>query len=369
MLRLRAGLGHLDLDGLSPEEEAEVRRHWSRCDVREIATEEDAETHSEDQRRCAEVPLLSRTGADWTAFHEQVVYDATKAAIASGRGSRVMLHAAALALPETGCALALTAASGTGKSTATRRLGRHLAYLTDETTIVDPATGRITPYAKPLSLYGPSGVRPKDQHGPDQLGLGPTLEDARLVRVAVLDRVREGTEDVQARAETLDVVTAVSELAPQSSSLSRLPRGLVTLCELLDAQGGAVRLVYREAEDLLPVVRELLSAPAEPIASTWDALTEEELTASLPGTPEAAARTEADDGIIMDDGRLLLLRGTEMTVLNGLGAALWLHLDVARTPAELVARLAEETEVPDDAEQIVLQGLADLGDRGLLQQH
>ncbi|PNL17477.1 PqqD family protein [Micrococcus sp. FDAARGOS_333] len=366
MLRLRAGLGHIDVDGLAPEEMEEVRRHWSRCDVRDHEPGAAAAQDGGHRSGAAEVPRLTRTSADWTAFHEQLVYDATKAAIASGRGTHVMLHAATLALPETKQALALAAASGTGKSTATRCLGRHLAYLTDETTIVDPQTRRITPYAKPLSLYGSSGVRPKHQHGPDELGLGPTLEDAELARIAVLDRVREGDEEVIARAEPMDIVTAVTALTPQSSSLSRLPRGLVALCALLDSQGGAVRLVYREAEDLLPVVQDLLSSPAAPVAPAWEALTEEELTASLPGTVGARARTEADDGVLTDDGRLLLLRGTELTVLSGLGAALWLHLDVARTPAELVERLAEETDVPDDAEQIVVQGLDDLTERGLL---
>lgn len=367
MLRLRAGLGHLDLDGLAPEEETEVHRHWSRCAVQDYSASGADEAPADSRARGAEVPPLTRSSSGWTAFHEHIVYAATKAAIASGRGTHLMLHAAALALPETKQALALTAASGTGKSTATRRLGRSLAYLTDETTIVDPTTRRITPYAKPLSLYGPSGVRPKHQHGPDELGLGPTIEDAELARIAVLDRVRDGDEEVVARAEPLDIVTAVTELAPQSSSLSRLPRGLVALCELLDSQGGAVRLVYREAEDLLPVIQALLSSPAAPVEPIWDALTREELAASLPGAEGAHARTEADDGIITADGRILLLRGTELTVLSGLGAALWLHLDVARTPAELVEELAEETDVPDDAEQIVLQGLEDLAERGLLQ--
>lgn len=366
MLRLRAGLGHLDLDGLAPAEEQDILDHWSRCDpVRHGGDGPSGE--ASDQGSSPEVPVSGRSAKDWTLHHEHIVFAATQAAIASGRGTHIMLHAAALALPETRQALALTAASGTGKSTATRRLGHHLAYLTDETTIVDPTTRRITPYAKPLSLYGPSGVRPKHQHGPDQLGLGPTLDDAVLARIAVLDRVRDGEEKVIARAEPMDMVTAVSELAPQSSSLSLLPRGLVTLCELLDAQGGAVRLVYREAEDLLPVVQELLSAPATPVAPTWEALTEQELTASLPGSEGGHGRIAADDGILTQDGGLLLLHETELTVLSGLGAALWLHLDVARTPAELVARLAEETDVPADAEQIVLQGLEDLSGRGLLQ--
>lgn len=355
MLRLTTGRGHLDVAGLTAEEQDKVTRCWSRCDPQELSG------------RAPEEAGLVRDSTPWAAFHERLVHATTTAAITSGRGTHIMLHAAALALPENGRALAMAAASGTGKSTATGTLGRHLAYLTDETLIVAPDTLAITPYAKPLSLYGPSGRRPKVQHGPDELGLGPTLAEGQLAAVAVLDRVRDGDEPVTARAEPLDLVDAVSELAPQSSSLGRLPRGLVALCDVLDRLGGAVRLVYREAEDLLPVVRSLLTDPAAPLERSWDPLTPDELTASVPGEPDACSRTDADDGVLTADGRLMLLRGTELTVLSGLGAALWFNLDVARTPTELVEAIAPEGPVPEDAEQIVARALMDLADRGLLQ--
>lgn len=128
-----------------------------------------------------------------------------------------------------------------------------------------------------------------------------------------------------------------------------------------------MRLVYREAEDLLPVVRELLSRPAGPVEPTWEALTESELSASHPGSQGAYTRAQADDGIITADGRILLLHATELTVLSGLGAALWFALDVAGTPTGIVGRLAETVEIPEDAEQIVVRGLEDLVARGLLQ--
>ena len=88
-----------------------------------------------------------------------------------------------------GAAVLLAAASGTGKTTATRRLGPHYAYLTDETAIVDPEDLSLVPYPKPLSLLQ-DGRRPKRQVSPDELGLGPAVP-AVLRRVAVLDRARE----------------------------------------------------------------------------------------------------------------------------------------------------------------------------------
>ncbi|TFI18288.1 hypothetical protein E4A41_14845, partial [Micrococcus endophyticus] len=88
---------------------------------------------------------------------------------------------------------------------------------------------------------------------------------ARLARIAVLDRVRDPAGPVLPRAEAMELVAALKELVPQTSSLSRLPRGLVTLCRVLDAAGGAQRLVYAEAEDLRDVVADLLAAPPTPV--------------------------------------------------------------------------------------------------------
>ncbi|MDX7183432.1 hypothetical protein SJ321_24440, partial [Enterobacter hormaechei] len=88
----------------------------------------------------------------WLDWHENLVFLATSRAIESARGTHLMFHAACLAAPDTGAAIVLAAASGTGKTTATRRLGPHYAYLTDETAIVDPADRSVTPYPKPLSL-------------------------------------------------------------------------------------------------------------------------------------------------------------------------------------------------------------------------
>ena len=54
-------------------------------------------------------------------------------------GSKVLLHAAAIGDPATKRAITLVGASGSGKTTASHYLGQRLAYLTDETTIIEGA--------------------------------------------------------------------------------------------------------------------------------------------------------------------------------------------------------------------------------------
>lgn len=355
-LRIGAGRGAVTVSGLTGAERDEVHRSWARCGIETVALSGEADARRE-----------TEAARSWLQWHEDLVFLATSRAIGAGRGTHLMFHAACLAAPDTGAAIALAAASGTGKTTATRRLGPHYAYLTDETAIVDPADRSVTPYPKPLSLLEPGGSRPKTQRGPDELGLGPTRADAVLARIAVLDRVREAAAPVPARAEPMDVVTALQHLVPQTSSLSLLPRGLVALCSLLDALGGAQRLVYAEADDLRPVIDDLLAAEPEPVDSAWEPLDAAELAASAGAAePGAVRRAAVADGILAADGRLVLLAGTTLTVLDGIGPAVWFALESPLTPERIVARLAEDGPVPADAAERVAEAVAALEGAGLL---
>ncbi|MCR8674288.1 hypothetical protein NWP10_00395 [Micrococcus sp. HG099] len=355
-LRIGAGLDAVTVSGLTGEERDEVLRSWSRCGVETVELTEDVDARRE-----------TEAARSWLQWHEDLVFLATSRAIGAGRGTHLMFHAACLAAPDTGAAIALAAASGTGKTTATRRLGPHYAYLTDETAIVDPADRSVTPYPKPLSVLEPGGSRPKTQRGPDELGLGPTRANAVLARIAVLDRVREAAAPVPARAEPMDVVTALQHLVPQTSSLSLLPRGLVALCSLLDALGGAQRLVYAEADDLRPVIDGLLAAAPQPVDPAWEPLDAAELAASEGAAePGAVRRAAVADGILATDGRLVLLAGTTLTVLEGIGPAVWFALESPLTPERIVARLAEDGPVPADAAERVAEAVAALESAGLL---
>lgn len=346
-LRIGTGLDAVTVSGLTGDERAEVIESWARCGVEAVEPPTDADAHRDPD-----------TARPWLQWHEDLVFLATSRTIESARGTHLLFHAACLAAPDTGAAIVLVAASGTGKTTATRRLGPHYAYLTDETAIIAPDGLAVTPYPKPLSVLEARGVRPKTQRGPDDLGLGPTLPDARLARIAVLDRVRDPVGPVLPRAEAMELVAALKELVPQTSSLSRLPRGLVTLCRALDAVGGAQRLVYAEAEDLRDVVDGLLATPPTPVTPTWEALREDELAASRGQTAgHAVARCAVDDGILTDNGRMVLLVSNRLVVLEGLGPTVWLLLGEPRTAADVVAHLRAEGPVPEDAEARVREAM------------
>lgn len=359
---ITAGSGDLVVSGLEEEEATSFVHAWSRC--RPIR----CDGERSDQDRAA---LASMT---WDQFHEELVHRATARAIESCRGTHLMFHAACLANPETGAAVVLSAASGTGKTTATRTLGPEYAYLTDEAAIVDPGDLTIVPFPKPLSLLGPDGRRPKRQVGPDELGLGPTRE-ATLRCVAVLDRVWDAGTEVTAHSEPMSLADALTHLVPQTSSLVQLRRGLVALCRTLDRLGGARRLVYAEAADLKPVVDMLLAEEPRPVDPAWDALEEAELAATPPASAASTAETDAEMvvrrraavcGIQLEDGRLALLMDHQLVILDGLGPSVWLLLDEPRTMAGLLAELTAEGDVRADASAILEESVRSMRAAGVL---
>lgn len=188
-------------------------------------------------------------GSDVVPVLDEVSTRVTQRCLEQKVGTAWLLHACALADPESGATVVLVAPSGTGKTTAALTLGRHLAYLTDETAVVG-LDGRMVPFAKPLSLLV-DGRRPKRQVSPAELGLLPAPPQAHLVAVALLRRDPE-VEGV--RVEPVPTVEALPQLAEQTSSLHLLERPLHTVADLVGARGGVRRLVYAEAADLLPVL-------------------------------------------------------------------------------------------------------------------
>lgn len=187
---------------------------------------------------------------------QQLSCDVTLRLIAAQTGRLLMFHAGAVTDPRTGDALVYIAPSGTGKTTLSRALGAHLGYVTDETVGIDPHTGHVHPYPKPLSVITGPGRR-KTEFSPDSLGLLPHHPAPRLAKVVLLDRQPNATS---AGLEPLDVVTAIEGIVPQSSALSRLQRPLNTLAEVLEATGPVHRLTYSEASQAVPVLARLLGS-------------------------------------------------------------------------------------------------------------
>lgn len=180
----------------------------------------------------------------------------TRALLAAQVGRLLLFHAGAVSHPKTGQTLVFVAEGGTGKTTLARTLGRHYGYLTDESVAID-ADYRVLPYPKPLSLRTPAGW-PKQETSPDALGLREPDAEARVAKVILLARDHTLTSPIVTELPLLDAIAAI---APQSSSLYRLPQGLHRCADLLEATGGALEVRYAEAEELLPLAADLIGAP------------------------------------------------------------------------------------------------------------
>ncbi|MGD3860664.1 hypothetical protein QT580_22560, partial [Xanthomonas citri pv. citri] len=140
---------------------------------------------------------------------ESLTTAVTLAGIERHRGRSLMFHAAGLADPVTGGTAVLVAASGTGKTTAARRLGHDLGYVSDETVCVDAADLGIAPYPKPLSVVRGPG-EPKEQVSPDDLGLRPLRGPAALRALLLLER--DPAQEHPHVTDPLPLVTALATL-------------------------------------------------------------------------------------------------------------------------------------------------------------
>lgn len=181
----------------------------------------------------------------------------THALITAGTGLLLMFHAGAVAHPRTNRAVVYSAPGGTGKTTLSRLLGTRFRYLTDETVAVD-AQNRVLPYPKPLSVRLP-GHDHKVETPPDELGLLPDAGPAPVSKILILDRDDNLSGGPQVRE--MDLFDAVMELIPQTSALAALDAGLHRLAGLIEATGGVLRVRYREAETLAPLIADLIGEP------------------------------------------------------------------------------------------------------------
>ena len=213
-----------------------MRASWSRC-IDETVTPE------------VRVPV---TGPDVAVALARLSTTMNQTVAERRADDLLMLHAAALAHPETGRTVALGATSGTGKTSACVALGKTFGYLSDEIAGI-AADGSMVPYPKPLSVLTSAG--PKTQPSPDELGLARPTDPVRIGAVLLLERSADGPE----RPELVEVATvdAMAEIAANTFQLVALDRPLQRLAAVLRAVP-VRRVRYREAETLGPVLAELL---------------------------------------------------------------------------------------------------------------
>jgi len=241
-----------------------VRAAWSRClapdsdalpaDPVHAALLEDGEPAppADDDTRVV-------SSSDLDRLMQSLTQAVTTSLIAARTGQLLMFHAGGVALPD-GRSLVMVAPGGTGKTTLTRRLssapGASLGYLSDETIGIDPESGVIHAYPKPLSIRPPKGHGPKLETSPDALGLGAAPASARVAQLVLLRRPRD--HDLPAGLTPLPTLDAIVALTPETSALARLPRPLHTFEDLL-RRLPAVRLVeYAEGAEAAPLLLSLL---------------------------------------------------------------------------------------------------------------
>lgn len=249
-------------------------------------------------------------------------------------GERLLLHAGVVDHDRLGVVL-LVGPSGAGKSTAVSVLGHGGRYLTDELAVLDPADLTVTGYPKPVSRVrgGPEG-RVKQDVAPAELGLAPAATAGPPAHVVLLERgqgngagVGEGTgarprseggSDMAEGVERAGLGEALVRIAEQSSSVWTVPGGLACLATLLERCGGALRVRYREAEHLEPLLAQRPPATAE----EWEVL--------VPGTRRGRdlEAVDAVEAIGLADGVVVLVPG-RVVLLPGLAGLVWEELCTA----------------------------------------
>ncbi|MFL6177779.1 MAG: hypothetical protein ACJ715_14085 [Ornithinibacter sp.] len=304
----------------------------------------------------------------------------THASILRRSGQCVMLHAAGVATDDGGT-VALVAASGTGKTTAGRVLGRRLGYVSDETVAVEHDL-TVRAYPKPLSIVvDPASPSVKHERSPDDLRLRRAPRSLRLSAVVVLER---SDDAVVPTLEPIGLVEAMGVVLPQTSALPSLDRPLDRLARVLAAGHGPYRLRYRDIDDCVDLVGDLAhagvrTAPKEQdVVWTWVAGP----TPSAPTepAPEPASVTPPDDialsttvwrsdfrdAVVCDGSVLLLSRDGRPITLPGLAATLWLSADAPRTVGDLVGAATARIGSHPDAEALVLATARTLVGHGVL---
>lgn len=316
----------VDVTGPGAREFAErMRGLWSRCLPHDGPDAAGART--------LEAVAVELTGEDdaWGLL-ERTTQRITLALLHQRAGQAMLFHAGGVSHPITGRSAVYVAQSHTGKTRLALELGRHFGYLSDES-IALAEDFTILPYPKPLSVRDPHGG-PRQELGPDALGLRTPPARPYLTHLLLLDR--RDDHDGPPEVEALDVFDAAALLGPQTSWLSSLTAGLHRLDVLLQHTGGALKVTYREASTLAPLVTDLLGDPAR---ADPDA-----------GASEPRLQLIAPTDTLTRDGDTLLLYDDHVVRLGALGTAIIAECRRPIGVPALAGRLTARLGAPDDAD-------------------
>ncbi|MDO5699856.1 MAG: PqqD family peptide modification chaperone [Bowdeniella nasicola] len=342
--------------GLSERRRAAFERQWARC----------ASDLGSDSIRLA-LPERFHSTPLAADFENYVTGAVTTRLLQANLGVLFLLHSSGIALDD-GTVLALCAASGMGKTTAVRELGRHYGYVSDETIAVDPRTGVVFPYPKPLQFVTKPG-HPKRVEAPDDLGLLEPPAALRLGPIVLLQRIPQD-HDERESLERLAVSDALPSLVPQTSSLSLLPRPLSLLATHLDTVGG-YRATYRDASGLRDLLAPLLNGEPQTTLATFTTL-----ESDAPGEPShpcaekqpagSIERTRVVEAIQFPDGSLGILTSERYVHLDGVGAAIWRECESGISVERLLAALTRSFGPHPEANSILTRALNHLRELGLI---
>ncbi|PKW26962.1 hypothetical protein ATL31_1791 [Phycicoccus duodecadis] len=346
----------LDTDGLGSPVAERVRALWARAEVPERAGG-DTDVLPFTLGREDEAVLIAgaryRIGDD--ALPYAVSRALTVASLERRMGDCLLLHAAGLARPD-GTTLALVAASGTGKTTSARVLGRSFGYVSDETVAIEDDLS-VRAHPKPLSIVvDPASPHDKEERSPDELGLLVAPDALRLGGVVVLDRDPAAGEP---SLTPLSLVEAAVAVVPQTSALLRMPDPMGALARALTAGGGPWRLTYAEIDRCRDLLVHALDAVRDEPA-TWEV---EAGDGGVDERPEACAPPALDPSTVLGrapfrhalhaEGSTLVLVGTVPMALPGMASTLWRAAQAPRRLADLTeAAVAGHGRHPRAAEVV-----------------
>lgn len=286
---------------------------------------------------------------------------ATLAAIEAQRGNLLMLHASGVADPS-GRVLAFIGPSGRGKTTLARNLGTALGYVSDETIAIG-SDGTVYPYRKPLSVIR-HGQEYKDQLAPSSLGLLDL--SANSLSLGGLFLVWRDPELVgEAQVLPMGICEAIAEIVPEASYLAELDQPLQRIARHIDRCGSIRRVVYRDADQVLPMVQGLFTR-LEP--DEWEAVLPQpgvkgvhvrNSTISFGPAPILDAIESGGFTAILDLNRMVHF-------LDGVGPLIWKALCQGIDFEALVSEVANQHGDPpegsiEDALLYVLETLAGAG--------